>query len=109
MAPEPNATWPVSDVPIGVVAGGSGVKVRTWHPAASLWVAGITVAVIAPESMSVPLGIDWTFLVPECGAGLDAGAQLVSIAAVVKDRRAEIPREVLKVNTVAKACTFPNE
>jgi len=92
------------------VAGGGGVNVRTWQPAASPCFPGITFAVIAPESVNVPLGNACAFPVPTCGAVSDDGPQPASSATIIKTRGgAGIAREVLKVNTIVKACTNADE
>lgn len=71
MAPEleSKSTSPVNDLSTGVVAGGGGVELMTRQPHSVCWIPAVTVAVIAPDSVSVPVGATDPAGVPEVGAG----------------------------------------
>jgi hypothetical protein len=58
MAPEleSKSTSPVKDVSTGVVAGGTGGKLMTRQPHPVCWLPAVIVAVIAPDSVSAPVG-----------------------------------------------------
>ena len=67
--PYSKSTSPVNDLPTGAVAGGAGVELITRHPEPVCWVPAVTVAVIAPESASVPFGDTDPPCVPDVEAG----------------------------------------
>jgi hypothetical protein len=77
--PEPKSTSPVSDTSIGVVAGGSGGDLTTRQAALVSWVPAVTVAVIAPESVSEPWGVTDPPGAPRLAAGAVPDPQLVEV------------------------------
>src|SRR5579863_973961 len=68
--PEPKSTSPVNVLLSGLVAGGRGLALITRHAEPVCWGPAVTVAVIAPESASVPFGATD----PRCAPGVAAGA-----------------------------------
>jgi hypothetical protein len=79
MAPklESKSTAPVNDVATGVVAGGAGGKLMTRPPHPVCWLPAVTVAVMAPDSVRVPVGAADPASVPE--VGVDEAPQLVEL------------------------------